>query len=115
MKQHKKYTKVRCRETGKLLLAHRQIAAEMLGRPLLPGEIVHHRDGDSTNNDPSNLLVLPSQSYHAHVEYHLRCEKRGMPSLFPEFFDDLRLSWSGTLFENVLLLGNSKMPPHSGA
>lgn len=113
MKQQKKYTKVRCRETGRLLLAHRKIAAEMLGRPLLPGEIVHHRDGDSTNNNPSNLLVLPSQSYHAHVEYHLRCEKRGMSSLFPEFFDELHRSWSGTLFEHVLPLGKSKMLPNS--
>ena len=43
---------------------HRVVAASMLGRPLLPGEIVHHRDGNKKNNDPSNLEVM-TQSEHA--------------------------------------------------
>ena len=102
MRHQKKYAKTRCKKTGRLLLVHRQVAAEMLGRPLLPGEIVHHRDGDSANNDPSNLIVLPSQSYHAHMEYHLRLEKRGMPSLFPELFEHLSNDHRGTLFEHLV-------------
>ena len=34
---------------------HRIVMAEILGRALLPDEVVHHRDGDRLNNDPRNL------------------------------------------------------------
>ena len=37
---------------------HRIVAEEMLGRPLLPEEVVHHIDHDKTNNDPSNLQIM---------------------------------------------------------
>ena len=43
---------------------HRVVAEQKLGRPLRKGEIVHHIDGDYRNNDPDNLMVLPSQSEH---------------------------------------------------
>lgn len=44
---------------------HRAVAERMLGRELLPGEVVHHNDGDKRNNAPENLTVFPSQSCHA--------------------------------------------------
>lgn len=37
------------------ILEHRLVMSEILGRPLYADEIVHHKDGDRTNNDPSNL------------------------------------------------------------
>lgn len=46
---------------------HRAIAEAMIGRPLRPGEIVHHKDGNILNNDPVNLEVLSSQSEHCRV------------------------------------------------
>ena len=49
---------------------HRMVAEEMLGRPLKPGEVVHHIDGDKYNNSSDNLMVFPSQS--AHAEYHVK-------------------------------------------
>jgi len=45
---------------------HRVIAEQKLGRPLLPGEIVHHRDGDKWNNNLENLSVM-TQAEHARI------------------------------------------------
>lgn len=45
--------------------AHRVIAEQKLGRPLRPGEIVHHEDENKCNPAPDNLAVLPSQAEHA--------------------------------------------------
>lgn len=78
------------------------VVEQLLGRPLLPGEIVHHRDGNRLNNASENLLVLPSQAFHAHIEYHLRCEKRGMPLLFPELLQVVKVMRRGTLFDTIL-------------
>lgn len=47
---------------------HRVVAERALGRPLLPGEVVHHEDLDIKNNRPSNLIVFPSQA--AHAKHH---------------------------------------------
>ena len=44
---------------------HRIVAARTLGRELLPGEIVHHIDGNKRNNRPDNLMVFQSQAEHA--------------------------------------------------
>jgi hypothetical protein len=46
---------------------HRIVAEQRIGRQLKPGEIVHHIDGNSSNNDPANLQVLASQSEHARL------------------------------------------------
>jgi hypothetical protein len=46
---------------------HRAVAEAMLGRPLRPGEIVHHKDGDRLNNAPENLEVITQG---AHIRHH---------------------------------------------
>ena len=43
---------------------HRVVAEKILGRPLMPGEVVHHIDGNKRNNKPENLMVFPSQGDH---------------------------------------------------
>lgn len=47
---------------------HRVIAEQMIGRPLVKGEIVHHIDGNKHNNDPSNLQVMTQSE---HMKLHL--------------------------------------------
>ena len=47
---------------------HRVIAEQKIGRPLEPGEVVHHIDGDKFNNDPSNLEVITQSE---HINIHL--------------------------------------------
>lgn len=65
--QGKTYSKYYGRHT------HRVVAEQMLGRKLKPGEVVHHIDHNKRNNNPDNLLVLPSQSEHAKL--HMREKK----------------------------------------
>lgn len=55
---------------------HRVVAEEMLGRPLDPKEVVHHKDGNHLNNDPSNLEILPSQAEHARIHMEERLKNR---------------------------------------
>ncbi len=52
---------------------HRIVAEQMIGRPLEPGEIVHHIDGNKRNNDPSNLMVM-TQAEHCRLHF---TKKRG--------------------------------------
>lgn len=45
---------------------HRVIMEGKLGRKLAHDEIVHHVDGDKTNNTPSNLVVMSASQHASH-------------------------------------------------
>lgn len=63
-------------KASKNIFLHRLVAEQMLGRPLLASEVVHHRDGDKTNNAPENLEVM-SRSDHLRLHHRLRRMERG--------------------------------------
>ena len=53
----------RARQNG-YVLEHILVAEEMLGRPLKPGEVVHHRNEKMADNRPENLEVYESNVAH---------------------------------------------------
>lgn len=54
---------------------HRIVAEQILGRPLKPGEVVHHINEDKRDNRPENLMVFANQRQHA--LWHKTHEKTG--------------------------------------
>lgn len=57
----KAYTKTKGRHT------HRVVMEQVIGRPLRPGEVVHHRDGNRLNNSPDNLELVHDQQQHTRM------------------------------------------------
>jgi hypothetical protein len=53
---------------------HRVVAEQKIGRPIQPGEHVHHIDGDKHNNNPDNLIVLTASE---HQRLHAMERKNG--------------------------------------
>jgi hypothetical protein len=49
--------------------AHRLVMQRLLGRPLLRGEHVHHKNGIPWDNRPENLQLM---THAAHLGHHLR-------------------------------------------
>lgn len=52
---------------GKTVLLHRWLMAQWLGRPLRPGEEVHHRNGNKHDNSRENLVLMDA---HKHDQLH---------------------------------------------
>lgn len=46
---------IRVKVDGKWMLEHRYIMEQILGRPLLPTESIHHANGCRQDNRPENL------------------------------------------------------------
>jgi hypothetical protein len=53
---------------GRYMFEYRLIAESVIGRPLRDDEVVHHINGDSTDNRPENLQVM-TPSEHSRLHY----------------------------------------------
>lgn len=54
-----------------MILLHRLIMSEKIGRPLTKSEVVHHIDGNPTNNEISNLELRETRKLHC-TQHHRR-------------------------------------------
>ncbi len=55
-----------CANSAGKVMEHVHVMAEILGRPLMKGECVHHIDRDRTNNSLENLRLM-TRSDHARL------------------------------------------------
>lgn len=60
---------------------HVLVAERALGKHLPKGAIVHHVDGDTRNNTPSNLVICQNQAYHCLLHKLARARHRQIDSL----------------------------------
>ena len=58
---------------GLYIQEHRIVAAATIGRPVTKGEVVHHINGEKTDNRPENLIVTTRAN---HSQEHREIEKR---------------------------------------
>lgn len=57
-----------------------EVAAICLGRPLPRGWIIHHVDENPRNNEPTNVMIFPTQSQHMRYHQRLLEHQRANPS-----------------------------------
>lgn len=62
------YITINKRQIGEHIL----VAEKKIGRRLRPGEVVHHINGDRTDNRPENLVVMTNAD---HVSLHRKKER----------------------------------------
>ena len=53
-------------------LEHVMVAERALGKPLPITARVHHVDENRSNNEPSNLVICPSEAYHKLLHQRMR-------------------------------------------
>lgn len=88
---------------------HILVMEERLGRPLRPGEVVHHVDGDTANNDPANLELFESNA--AHLAATLKGKR---PNWTPEGLARLEALWESRRPKGNAPRQGSASPTKSG-
>lgn len=76
------YANVRCPD-GKFRAEHRVVMERMLGRPLVKGETVHHKNGIRSDNSEENLELWVGHVRYGQRASDLTCPHCSMPYLTP--------------------------------
>ncbi len=61
-----------------LVYKHRLVAEKKIGRPLKPGEVVHHKNSKRQDNRARNIEVLDGHSKHATLHASLRRQEAAL-------------------------------------
>ena len=80
--RHNPYVRRWDTRTGETYYEHRAIAEWKLGRPLQPGEVVHHDDKNKMDNHRDNIVIFSNQRAHMLYENYLLREAKGIKHLF---------------------------------
>lgn len=84
---------------------HRLVMETKLRRYLVPTEVVHHIDGNPSNNDPKNLMVF--QTNGAHLKHEL---KGKVPNWTPEGLVAIRTSYQRRRSVRPQVSGDDRQP-----
>lgn len=71
-----RYVRLKRHRVSPYYAEHKMVAEQMIGRPLREDEIVHHINGDKTDNRPENLMVM-TRSEHMKLHAQLRLAEKG--------------------------------------
>ena len=80
--EHNPYVRRWNSDTGETYYEHRSVAEQKLGRPLMPDEVVHHKDGNKQHNALENIMVFSNQRAHMLFEHYMAREAAGVQHIF---------------------------------
>ena len=83
---------------GRQVLEHVLVATQMLGRPLPKGAVVHHINGNPSDNRPENLIICKDHAEHKRLHRRQRAlEECGNPNYlkceYCKQYDDPQNMW----------------------
>ena len=83
--KHEGYIEIYCPDhpnanKRKCVYEHQLVMEQHIGRYIMPGEVVHHIDGNKSNNDISNLLLLTNSE---HIKLHNSLKRTAAQALLP--------------------------------